>query len=50
MRDGLLAGIASFRTPGDAPADTVTPFRFHVDPGHRRTGVGTAPRTACVER
>ncbi|MEU1694064.1 GNAT family N-acetyltransferase [Streptomyces hirsutus] len=49
VRDGHLAGLASFRTPPDAPAGTVKLFRFHVDPDHWRTGIGTALRTACVE-
>ncbi|MBL3667310.1 GNAT family N-acetyltransferase [Streptomyces sp. M2CJ-2] len=49
VRDGHLAGIASFRTPPDAPADTVKLFQFHVDPGRWRAGIGTALHTACVE-
>ncbi|KAF3469551.1 GNAT family N-acetyltransferase [Streptomyces sp. Tu 3180] len=50
VRDARLVGVASFRTPGGDPADTVTLFQFHVDPGHWRSGVGTALHTACVER
>ncbi|WP_406728178.1 GNAT family N-acetyltransferase [Streptomyces sp. GD-15H] len=49
VRDGHLAGIASFRTPPGVPADTVKLFQFHVDPGHWRTGVGTALHAACAE-
>ncbi|GAB2738229.1 GNAT family N-acetyltransferase [Streptomyces bullii] len=49
VRDGRLVGIASFRTPEGACADTVKLFQFHVDPGHWRTGVGTALHTACLE-
>lgn len=49
VRDGHLAGIASFRTPPGAPADTVKLFQFHVDPGQWRTGIGTALHTACAE-
>ncbi|MET7455629.1 GNAT family N-acetyltransferase [Streptomyces sp. NPDC005574] len=50
VRDARLVGIASFRRPADAPADTVRLFQFHVDPGHWRTGVGTALHAACVEQ
>jgi ribosomal protein S18 acetylase RimI-like enzyme len=50
VRDGRLVGIASFRTPQAAPAETVKLFQFHVDPGHWRSGVGTALHTACVEQ
>ncbi|GAB3170253.1 hypothetical protein GCM10027162_10510 [Streptomyces incanus] len=49
VRDGRQAGPASFRTPRDAPADTVKLFRFRVAPGRWRTGIGTALHTACVE-
>ncbi|MEV7862233.1 GNAT family N-acetyltransferase [Streptomyces hirsutus] len=49
VRDGHLAGLASFRTPPEAPADTVKLFQFHVDPDHWRTGIGTALHAACVE-
>lgn len=48
VRDGRLTGIASFRTPEGAAADVVKLFQFHVDPGHWRTGVGTALHAACV--
>ncbi|MEU5754965.1 GNAT family N-acetyltransferase [Streptomyces sp. NPDC047829] len=47
---GGLVGIASFRVPADGPADTVKLFQFHVDPGHWRSGIGTALHTACVEQ
>ncbi|MFJ4834022.1 GNAT family N-acetyltransferase [Streptomyces sp. NPDC088747] len=50
VRDTRLVGIASFRTAEAAPADTVTLFQFHVDPGHWRTGVGTDLHEACVEQ
>ncbi|MFD9933484.1 GNAT family N-acetyltransferase [Streptomyces massasporeus] len=46
---GRMVGLASFRTPEDAAADTVKLFQFHVDPDHWRAGVGTALHTACVE-
>ncbi|MGW1723945.1 N-acetyltransferase family protein [Streptomyces sp. NPDC002306] len=46
---GRLVGLASFRTPEGAPADTVKLFQFHVDPDLWRTGLGTALHTACVE-
>ncbi|EST22349.1 GNAT family N-acetyltransferase [Streptomyces roseochromogenus] len=49
VAQGRIAGIASFRTPQGAPADTVKLFQFHVDPGHWRAGVGTALHAACVE-
>ncbi|MFF4793837.1 GNAT family N-acetyltransferase [Streptomyces sp. NPDC001276] len=47
---GRIVGIASFRTPPDGPADTVMLFQFHVDPGHWRSGIGTALHAACVEQ
>ncbi|MFI6339973.1 GNAT family N-acetyltransferase [Streptomyces sp. NPDC050535] len=50
VRDGTLVGIASFRTAEAAPADTVTLFQFHVDPGHWRTGIGVDLHEACVEQ
>jgi ribosomal protein S18 acetylase RimI-like enzyme len=46
---GRIVGIASFRTPDGAPADTVKLFQFHVDPDHWRSGIGTALHAACVE-
>jgi ribosomal protein S18 acetylase RimI-like enzyme len=46
---GRIVGLASFRTPEGAPADTVKLFQFHVDPDHWRRGVGTALHAACVE-
>ncbi|MEU5085671.1 GNAT family N-acetyltransferase [Streptomyces sp. NPDC021356] len=45
-----IVGIASFRTPDGARADTVRLFQFHVDPGHWRAGIGTALHRACVQR
>ncbi|MFK4149003.1 GNAT family N-acetyltransferase [Streptomyces sp. NPDC004065] len=47
---GRLVAVASFRTPPGAAADTVKLFQFHVDPGHWRSGIGTALHTACVEQ
>ncbi|MGW1213301.1 N-acetyltransferase family protein [Streptomyces sp. NPDC002499] len=47
---GRIVGLASFRTPQGAPADTVKLFQFHVDPDHWRSGVGTSLHTACVEQ
>lgn len=49
VEDGAIIGIASFRTPDGAPADTVKLFQFHVDPEHWRSGIGTALHAACVE-
>ncbi|MBB6416744.1 GNAT family N-acetyltransferase [Streptomyces sp. AK010] len=46
---GRIVALASFRTPQDAPTDTVKLFQFHVDPDHWRAGVGTALHAACVE-
>ncbi|MGW0863602.1 N-acetyltransferase family protein [Streptomyces sp. NPDC002611] len=48
VRDGRLAGIASFRRAEGAPAGTVTLFQFHVDPDRWRAGIGTALHAACV--
>lgn len=50
VRDARLTGIASFRAPDGAPAGTVKLFQFHVEPGHWRSGIGTALHTACVEQ
>ncbi|MEV6944241.1 GNAT family N-acetyltransferase [Streptomyces sp. NPDC051172] len=50
VRDARLVGIASFRIPEGAPAETVKLFQFHVDPDHWRFGIGTALHTACVEQ
>ncbi|MFF8946239.1 GNAT family N-acetyltransferase [Streptomyces sp. NPDC014864] len=50
VRDDRLIGVASFRTPEGAPAETVKLFQFHVDPGHWRGGVGTALHAACLEQ
>ncbi|MGX4692948.1 N-acetyltransferase family protein [Streptomyces sp. JNUCC 63] len=47
---GRTVGVASFRTPPDSAADTVTLFQFHVDPGHWRSGIGTALHAACAEQ
>ncbi|MBP2053343.1 ribosomal protein S18 acetylase RimI-like enzyme [Streptomyces griseochromogenes] len=44
-----IVGVASFRTPDGAPADTVKLFQFHVDPDHWRCGIGMALHAACVE-
>ncbi len=49
VREGSMAGIASFRRAEGAPAGTVKLFQFHVDPGHWRLGIGTALHAACVE-
>ncbi|MGW2648146.1 N-acetyltransferase family protein [Streptomyces sp. NPDC001393] len=49
VQDGTITAVASFRTPDGAPADTVKLFQFHVDPGHWRSGIGTALHAACVE-
>lgn len=48
--DGRIVGLASFRTPEGAPAETVKLFQFHVDPDRWRSGLGTALHTACVEQ
>lgn len=50
VENGRIVGLASFRTPEGAPAETVKLFQFHVDPDHWRSGVGTALHTACVEQ
>ncbi|MFI9805458.1 GNAT family N-acetyltransferase [Streptomyces sp. NPDC052301] len=50
VEQGRIVGIASFRTPDGAAADTVKLFQFHVDPGHWRSGVGTALHADCVEQ
>jgi ribosomal protein S18 acetylase RimI-like enzyme len=47
---GRVVGLASFRTPPDSAADTVTLFQFHVDPDRWGSGIGTALHTACVEQ
>lgn len=49
VENGRMIGLASFRTPEGAPAETVKLFQFHVDPDHWRSGVGTALHAACVE-
>ncbi|MFI8168747.1 GNAT family N-acetyltransferase [Streptomyces sp. NPDC085931] len=46
---GRIVGLASFRTPEDAPRDVVKLYQFHVDPGRWRRGVGGALHAACVE-
>lgn len=48
--DGRIVGLASFRTPEGAPAETVKLFQFHVDPDRWRSGLGTALHTACAEQ
>ena len=50
VEEGRITGVAAFRTPEGAAADTVKLFQFHVDPAHWRAGVGTALHTACVEK
>ncbi|MGW0997864.1 N-acetyltransferase family protein [Streptomyces sp. NPDC002520] len=50
VEQGRIVGIASFRTPDGAPADTVKLFQFHIDPGRWRSGLGTALHTACEEQ
>jgi len=50
VREGRMIAVASFRTPDGAAAETVKLFQFHVDPGHWRSGVGTALHAACVEQ
>ncbi|AZQ33891.1 GNAT family N-acetyltransferase [Streptomyces cyaneochromogenes] len=49
VEEGRIIGLASFRTPEGAPADTVKLFQFHVDPDRWRSGVGSALHAACVE-
>lgn len=49
VAQGRIVGIASFRTPDGAPAETVKLFQFHVDPDHWRSGIGRALHAACVE-
>ncbi|MFF7792724.1 GNAT family N-acetyltransferase [Streptomyces sp. NPDC007991] len=49
VEEGRMVGLASFRTPEGAPAETVKLFQFHVDPGHWRRGVGSALHAACAE-
>ncbi|MFE0508602.1 GNAT family N-acetyltransferase [Streptomyces sp. NPDC058964] len=46
---GRIVGLASFRTPEGAPAETVKLFQFHVEPDQWRSGIGTALHSACVE-
>ncbi|KKD08427.1 acetyltransferase [Streptomyces sp. WM6386] len=48
--DGRIVALASFRTPEEAPAQTVKLLQFHVDPDRWRSGLGTALHTACVEQ
>ncbi|MDN3021138.1 GNAT family N-acetyltransferase [Streptomyces sp. S.PB5] len=50
VEGGRIAGLASFRTPEGAPAETVELFQFHVDPDRWRSGLGAALHTACVEQ
>ncbi|MFJ5306284.1 GNAT family N-acetyltransferase [Streptomyces sp. NPDC088350] len=45
-----IVAVASFRTPDEAPPETVKLFQFHVDPHHWREGLGTALHRACVDR
>ncbi|MEU8973544.1 GNAT family N-acetyltransferase [Streptomyces monashensis] len=50
VEQGRIVGIASFRTPDGAPAETVKLFQFHVDPDRWRAGIGTDLHAACVEQ
>ena len=50
VEQGAVVAVASFRTPEDGTADTVKLYQFHVDPGHWRSGIGTALHAACVEQ
>ncbi|MET7682928.1 GNAT family N-acetyltransferase [Streptomyces sp. NPDC005423] len=50
VEQGRLVAIASFRVPEETGRDTVKLFQFHVDPGHWRSGIGTALHAACVEQ
>ncbi|MGW6294619.1 N-acetyltransferase family protein [Streptomyces sp. NPDC055058] len=50
VRDGRLAGIASFRVPDGGPADTVKLFQFHVEPDLWGSGIGAALHRACAEQ
>ncbi|WP_217544133.1 GNAT family N-acetyltransferase [Streptomyces sp. GbtcB6] len=47
---GAVIGVASFRTPEGAAAETVKLFQFLVDPDRWRAGVGTALHAACLEQ
>ncbi|ARP73998.1 N-acetyltransferase [Streptomyces pluripotens] len=49
VEQGRIVGIASFRTPDGASAETVKLFQFHVDPDRWRSGIGTVLHAACVE-
>ncbi|MFJ8105099.1 GNAT family N-acetyltransferase [Streptomyces sp. NPDC096132] len=50
VEQGRIVGLASFRVPEGAGAETVKLFQFHVDPDRWRAGIGTALHTACVEQ
>ncbi|MFI1045454.1 GNAT family N-acetyltransferase [Streptomyces griseoruber] len=50
VEQGRIVGLASFRVPEGAGADTVKLFQFHVDPDRWRAGIGAALHTACVEQ
>ncbi|MBZ6288571.1 GNAT family N-acetyltransferase [Streptomyces olivaceus] len=50
VEHGRIVALASFRVPEGGGRDTVKLFQFHVDPGHWRSGIGTALHTACVEQ
>ncbi|MHB9754532.1 GNAT family N-acetyltransferase [Streptomyces sp. BYX5S] len=50
VRDGTVVGLASFRRPEDAPADTVVLYQFQVDPDHWRRGIGAELHAACLEQ
>ncbi|MFC9461415.1 GNAT family N-acetyltransferase [Streptomyces sp. NPDC056637] len=49
VREGALAGLASFRTPDGEPKEVVKLFQFHVSPDLWRRGVGAELHAACVE-
>ncbi|MCH5673090.1 GNAT family N-acetyltransferase [Streptomyces gilvus] len=50
VEKGRVMAVASFRTPQDAPEETVKLYQFHVGPDAWRRGIGTALHTACVEQ
>ncbi|MGD6746261.1 GNAT family N-acetyltransferase [Streptomyces sp. BH106] len=50
VRDGVVVGLASFRRPDEAPADTAVLYQFQVDPDHWSRGIGTELHAACVEQ
>jgi ribosomal protein S18 acetylase RimI-like enzyme len=50
VEGGRIVGLASFVAVEGGPADTVDLRQFHVDPGHWRSGIGTALHAACLEQ